>query len=174
MEHTKVVAEFVAHKGPLAIPDRARASARTLLLDAVGVALGGSPEAAGSIAAEVARQEQARPEAAVFGHGFRTSASQAAWANGVSSHALDFDASYVTMGQPMAGLAAAVLALAEPLGASGADTLEAFVVGYEVTGKLVRTAARRTDGGSWHATATLGSLGCTAAAARLLHLDVDQ
>jgi 2-methylcitrate dehydratase PrpD len=174
MEHTRSVAQFVAHADLQSVPDRARAAARDAILDAVGVALGGSPESAGSIAAALAREEGAKEEAAVFGHGFQTSAMLAAWANGVSAHALDFDSSYVTMGQPMAGLVPTVFALAEPLGASGRDLVDAYLVGYEVTGKLVRSISTRSDGGAWHATATVGSLGCTAAASRLLRLNEDQ
>jgi 2-methylcitrate dehydratase PrpD len=174
VEHTKAIAEFIADARFEGVPESARVAARSALIDAVGVALGGSVEAPARIAAELARDEQAKPDAAVFGHGFRTSAQQAAWVNGVAAHALDFDASYVTMGQPMAGLVPAVFALAEPLGASGRELLTAYLVGYEVTGKLVRTAAIQSDSGAWHATATYGTLGCTAAAARLLKLGVDE
>jgi 2-methylcitrate dehydratase PrpD len=174
MEHTRTVAEFVARADLQNVPDRARAAARDALLDAVGVALGGSPESAGSIAAALARDEDARAESAVFGQGFRTSAMLAAWANGVATHALDFDSSYVAMGQPMAALMPTVFALAEPLGASGHDLVDAYLVGYEVTGKLVRTISTRSDGGTWHAAATVGSLGCAAAASRLLGLNEDQ
>jgi len=172
--HTEAVAAFVANAQLDMVPEPARAAARSALTDAVGVALGGSVEAAASIAAELVREEQAKPEAGVFGHGFRTSAPQAAWLNGIAAHALDFDSSYVTMGQPMAGLAPAVFALAEPLGVSGRELLAAYIVGYEVTGKLVRTAATLPDGNAWHATATYGTLGCTAAAARLLKLSAEE
>src|SRR3954466_15145354 len=147
MEHTAAIAAFVTRARFEDIPDQARQAAKGALLDAIGVALGGSVEAPARIAAELAQDEQSKPEAAVFGHGFGAAAAQAAWVNGIAGHALDFDSSYVTMGQPMAGLAAAVFALAESRGASGRDLLAAFVLGYEVTGKLVRTAAMRSDGG---------------------------
>jgi 2-methylcitrate dehydratase PrpD len=174
MEQTRTVAEFVAGADLRNVPDRARAAARDAILDAVGVALGGSPESAGNIAAALAREEEARAVSAVFGQGFRTSAMLAAWANGVATHALDFDSSYIAMGQPMAALMPTVFALSEPLGASGRDLVEAYLVGYEVTGKLVRTISDRTNGDAWHAVATVGSLGCTAAAARLMHLSEDE
>jgi 2-methylcitrate dehydratase PrpD len=119
------------------------------------------------------RAERAVEESAVFGQGFRSSASAAAFANGVSGHALDFDFSFAIGGQPMAGIAAAVFALAEQSHASGARLLESYVVGFEVAGKLMRSMPSHTDVG-WHSTGTVGTLGCTAAACHLLDLSVEQ
>ncbi len=174
MEYTRSIAEFVTRAHLDMVPEAARVAAKSAIVDAVGVSLGGSVEAAATIAAQLAQEENARPESAVFGHGFRTSAQQAAWANGVAAHALDFDASYVTMGQPMAGLAPAVFALADAQESSGSRLLTAYLVGYEITGKLVRTIATRSDGSAWHATATVGTLGCAAAASHLLNLSEDE
>jgi 2-methylcitrate dehydratase PrpD len=110
----------------------------------------------------------------VFGHGFRAAPASAAFVNGTAAHTLDFDASFSIGGQPMAGLTAAVLALAEPLGVSGQGAIEAYVTGYEVAGTLAWCLASRETESPWHSTATVGSFGCTAAAARLLGLDEDQ
>jgi 2-methylcitrate dehydratase PrpD len=175
MTTTKKVAEFVARLEYTRIPPSAIDWAKSGLLDSVGVALAGSHEAPGRIAAEHARDESEKNEAALFGHGVRSSSTLAAFANGTASHAMDFDASFVMMGQPMAGLAATVFALAELLHASGKQLLEAYVAGFEVTAKLAWSMpVSWSEGGAfWHATATIGSLGCTAAAARLLHLEPD-
>lgn len=174
MEYTKKVAEFIANTRYGDIPPRAIDAAKGAILDGVGVALAGSGEEAGRIASELAREEGAKAEAAVFGRGFRSSAASAAFANGVAAHAMDYDASFTMGGQPMAGLVPAVFALAEASGASGRQLVEAYVVGYEVTGKVVWSVpAHGTDAG-WHSTATAGTLGCTAAAAHLLGLDVEQ
>src|SRR5687767_3857197 len=107
MEYTQRVAEFVVGTRFEDVPASAVAAAKGAILDAVGVALAGSQEEAGEVAAGLARDEGAREEAAVFGHRFRTGAASAAFANGVATHAMDFDASFTMMGQPMAGLAAA-------------------------------------------------------------------
>ncbi len=174
MEPTRSIAQFVVRAEYDKVPEQARIAGKNAIMDAVGVTLGGSVEAPATIAAQLAHEENARPESAVFGHGFRSSALQTAWVNGVAAHALDYDASYVAMGQPMAGLVPTVFALAEPLEISGARLLTAYLVGYEVTGKLVRTIATRSDGGAWHATATVGTLGCAAAASHVLGLLEDQ
>src|SRR5579871_1950842 len=116
----------------LPLPTQVVQAARWAILDAVGVALAGSQVPPGIIAAEVAREEAAREEAAVFGQGFRSSPATAAFANGVAAHALDFDASFAIMGQPMAGLVPTVFALSARQRASGRELIGAYVAGYEV------------------------------------------
>jgi 2-methylcitrate dehydratase PrpD len=174
MEYTRRVAEFVVGTRFEDILASAVAMAKGAILDAVGVALAGSQEEAGEVAAGLARDEGGREEAAVFGHHFRTGAAFAAFANGVATHAMDFDASFTMMGQPMAGLAAATFAQGQASGVSGRELLTAYLVGYETTGKLVWSMPAKWGDGGWHATATLGTLGCTAAASRLLGLDAER
>lgn len=174
VDHTRAAAEFVVGTQFESIPGPVVRAARDAILDGVGVALAGSREPAGRIAADLAREEDAREESAVFGHGFRTSSLMAAFANGVAVHALDYDSSFAIMGQPMAGLTPALFALAEPRRATGRQLLEAYIVGYEVTGKVARSMPRVAGEGEWHATGTLGTLGCVAAASRLLGLEVGQ
>jgi 2-methylcitrate dehydratase PrpD len=171
---THKVAEFVTELDYSQIPSAAVAAAKGAILDSLGVALAGSHESPGRIAAELAHDEGAKDEAALFGQGFRSSSAAAAFANGVATHAMDFDASFAAMGQPMAGLVAAVFAFGEPLHASGKQLLEAYVVGYEVTAKLVWSMPEGWGEGGWHAVSTMGTLGSTAAAARLLKLDPEQ
>src|SRR5436853_7879204 len=108
MEYTKRIADFVASTRYGDIPAGALVSAKQVIMDNAGTAVAGSQDEAGSIAAEIAREEGAREEASVFGQGFRTSSATAALTNGLSAHALDFDASFDVGGQPMAGLAAPV------------------------------------------------------------------
>jgi len=174
VDYTRRVAEFVAGTWYEDLPAGAVSAAKEAILDSVGVALAGSREAVGRIGAELAREERAAEEAALFGHGFRSTATTAALVNGTAAHALDFDASFMIMGQPMAGLMPTVFALAEPLGASGRQLLEAHIAGFEVTAKLAWSMPAHWSEGGWHATATVGSLGCTAAAARLPGLGVDE
>jgi len=171
---TQRVAEFVAGLSFDQIPQAAVEAAKGGILDSVGVALAGSREDPGRIAADFALDEAAKPEATLFGHGARSSAALAAFANGTASHAMVYDASFVMMGQPMAGLAATVFALGEPLQATGRQLLEAYVAGYEVTAKIAWSMPAGEGQSGFHATSTLGSLGCTAAAAKLLGLSGEQ
>jgi len=68
----------------------------------------------------------------------------------------------------------AALAVAETIGASGAEVLAAHALGLEIAGKLGRAMGHGHYSRGWHSTATVGAFSCTAAAARLWKLDVKQ
>jgi 2-methylcitrate dehydratase PrpD len=170
---TERIARFVDETTLDAVPPAAVDTAKAAFMDCLGVALAGSQDDAGSLAARAAREEGAREEAGVLGHGFRTSAQQAAFANGVAAHALDYDHGLSTGGQPTAPIIPAALAMAEALGTSGSRLLEAYVVGFEVTAKIAQSLYA-TPQYAWHAPSTMGVLGATAACAKLLALSEDQ
>jgi 2-methylcitrate dehydratase PrpD len=170
MDVTAILAKFTTDLHYEKIPRKAVETAKIALRDCLGVALAGSREEDARIAAEIARQERAREETSVIGQGFRTSALNAALANGTAAHALDFDHSFTIMGQPTAPVAPATFALGEALGASGRQVIEAYVAGFEVTAKLVHSLRDSAHDG-WHAPSTLGSFGAAAACSKLLGLD---
>jgi 2-methylcitrate dehydratase PrpD len=170
MEVTAILAKFTTDLHYEKIPRKAVETAKIALRDCLGVALAGSREEDARIAAEIARQERAREETSVIGQGFRTSALNAALANGTAAHALDFDHSFTIMGQPTAPVAPATFALGEALGASGRQVIEAYVAGFEVTAKLVHSLRDSAHDG-WHAPSTLGSFGAAAACSKLLGVD---
>jgi 2-methylcitrate dehydratase PrpD len=80
----------------------------------------------------------------------------------------------VSLAHPSAPLVPAALAAGECAGASGAALLDAYVVGFEIEGRLGRAMNPRHYQRGWHCTATIGTIGAAAAAARLLGLDVEQ
>lgn len=170
MDVTARIARFVVDTRYERIPSRALQTAKTAVLDCLGVALAGSKEASAKICAQIARHEAAREEATVFGQGFKSSALHAAFANGTAAHALDYDHSFTLMGQPTAPIIPAVFSLGESLGVSGRALLEAYVAGFEVTAKLVFSLRDSTQDG-WHAPGTLGSFGASIACAKLLRLN---
>ncbi len=171
MDYTKKAAEFVAQTSFDSIPPGALMVAKTALLDCVGVMLAGSKEESAIICAKLAEEEGSNREATVIGQGFKSSTLMTALSNGTAAHALDYDHSFL-VGQPTAGLIPAILALGEKLGANGRDILVAYVAGFEITAKLVRSLPVLSSQGKWHSTATVGSLGTAAACAKLLRLDV--
>ena len=173
MDVTAKIAQFVISTTYEIIPPKALGNAKTAILDCLGVALAGSQEECGKICAQIARQEDAKEEATVFGQGFKSSALQAAFVNGTAAHAMDFDHSFTLMGQPTAPIIPAIFALGESLGASGRQILEAYVAAFETTTKLVFAVRGSTQDG-WHAPGTLGSFGAAAGCAKLLRLDSSQ
>ena len=116
MDVTASLAKFIADLKYESIPPKAVETAKVAVRDCLGVALAGSREEDAKICAEIARQERAKEESGVIGQGFKTSALQAAFANGTAAHALDFDHSFTLMGQPTAPIIPAVFALGEALG----------------------------------------------------------
>src|SRR5476649_1474174 len=75
---------------------------------------------------------------------------------------------FVSLAHPSAPLVAAALAAAEVAGASGRALLDAYVVGFEIEGRLGRAMNPRHYQRGWHCTSTLGT---AAAVSRLLGLD---
>ncbi len=173
MDVTKKIAKFVVDTKYERIPLKAVETAKIAVRDCLGVALAGSKEEDAKICAEIARQEGAKEEATVIGQGFRSSALQAAFANGTAAHAMDFDHSFTLMGQPTAPIIPAVFALGESLSTSGRQILEAYTTGFEVTGKLAYSL-RDSKHDAWHAPSTLGSFGAAAGCAKLLGLSASQ
>ncbi len=171
MDVTPKLARFVAGMRYEDLPPGAIQTAKIAIRDSSGVMLSGAKADSAVIAAQLVREEAAKSEAAVFGQGFRSSPMQAAFANGVAAHAEDFDYSFVLAGQPTAPIIPAVLAMAEAVGASGQELVEAFAAGFEVTASL---AFAVKDMGAWHANGVLGTFGATAGCGKLLGLDEQQ
>ena len=164
---TARVADFIAGFELKHAPALAIERARTAFIDTVGVMLAGSRSEPAGIVLELVRAEGAKPAVSIVGQSLRASPQLAALANGVASHALDFDFTYM-QGQLVAPIIPALLPLAESTGATPAQTLAAFIVGFEVASRLSRANPNHNGGGAWHGTGTIGTIGAAAACARLL------
>ena len=162
--------DFVVRASP---PAGARAAAARAVLDTVGVMLAGASEPAARIVQHVLTPDGTGP-CVVIGTNARGRADVAALANGTAAHALDFDdMCFVSLAHPSAPLVSAALAIAEVVEASGHALLDAYVVGFEIEGRLGRTMNPRHYEHGWHCTSTLGTIGAAAAASRLLGLDAE-
>jgi 2-methylcitrate dehydratase PrpD len=176
MGATEDLAKFSCELEFEQIPEEALVWAKDALLDCTGVALAGSREEAGRIIANYVEKAAGRPEAGVFAAGFRTTATDAALANGTMAHALDFD-DYDTStwtGHPTAPLLPAIFALGQRQKTSGRDVLSAYIVGFEVGGRIGAGLGRGYYEQGWHATSLLGTMGATAACCKILKLNVAQ
>ena len=173
MDVTAKLAQFVSSVGYDQLPSDAVQTARRAFLDCLGVALAGSRERDAQICAEITRQEGAVEESVVFGNGFKSSAQQAAFANGTAAHALDFDHSFTAMGQPTAPIIPALFSIADALGATGRQMIEAYAAGFEVTAKLVHSV-RESPHDGWHGPGSMGAFGAAAACSKVLGLTAAQ
>lgn len=98
----------------------------------------------------------------------------AAYLNGASGHALDFDDHNDALGgHPTAAVLPAVLAVAEETHASLKSAMSAYIIGLETAIALGRVMNPAHYEHGWHPTATLGILSATVASSRLLGLDPD-
>ncbi len=175
MGPTRELARRICESDADALSAEAATVASQALLDFIGVALAGADEPLARILQEQIGEEGGNPQALVLGTPLRASVRQAALANGAAGHAHDYDDVHDAMiGHPTVPVAPVVLAMGEHLGSSGGDLLAAFCAGVDTECILGRYAGASHYARGWHATATLGTFGAAAAAARLLRLDEDR
>jgi 2-methylcitrate dehydratase PrpD len=170
MGATEQLARFIAESRYEDLPPEVVQRAKIAIMDGVGNMLAGSRQ---PLAAKVARYLQAMggsPTSTVVGHSFKTSTVGAAFANGVFGHCLDFE---IQGNPPTHGTSSclpAAVALGEFAHSSGRRLIEAYVVGWEVQGRI-RAATARVTKRAFHPPGLVGPLGGAASAARVLGLD---
>lgn len=150
-------------------------TARLRILDTLGVALAGSQQECAQIASKTDQQVGGAGPVTVIGMKRTTSCLQAAFINGVSSHALEFDditSSVIT--HTSATVVPSVLALAESIGATGTDLLGAYIVGFEVSTRIGWGLKHNLLPRGWHPNGVLAGIGSAAAGSRLLGSNVEQ
>jgi 2-methylcitrate dehydratase PrpD len=109
------------------------------------------------------------------GRASSASATDAALYNGAAAHALDYDdTNHPAYAHPSAVLVPALLGAAALGPLSGRELITAYLIGFEVFGKLGRALNTAHYRRGWHATATFGTLAAAASVARALRLDRPQ
>ncbi len=172
---TRQLATFVINTREGDVPPDVLDGARNALLDTLGCAMAGSLDECSEIAQRMVRDTGARAQSTVVGTRLSTSPAEAAFANGLAAHALDFDDSLVTLrGHPTAPMLGAGLAVGEATGASGKAVLAAIALGLEAGGKIGPALGAGHYMKGWHSTATVGVFSSTVVAARLWGLSVEQ
>ena len=171
---TESLACFVANPGFDLVPADAARIVRTGFIDTVATMIAGRDEPVVRIVREfVAARQSAVREAHVLFSGEMVASADAALINATAAHALDYD-DVALGGHPSTVLVPAVLAVGECLGASGADVLRAYLVGYEVWAELLSREPDAYHLKGWHPTAVLGTVGAAAAVAHLHRLSADK
>jgi len=178
---TEAVVAFVAGTTMRSVPSEAIELGKRCLIDGIAVTLAGSTVHGSAIVREYIRTLGDKPEATVFGpEPMKAPAALAALANGASGHAMDFDdtqlsttpdRTYGLLTHPTIPALSATLAVAERLGASGAEFVEAFLTGFEVECKIAEAIDPEHYTRGFHTSGTIGTFGAAVCAARLLKLD---
>jgi 2-methylcitrate dehydratase PrpD len=175
MSATEQLAQFALSPKLSALPSDLVKQAKGRILDTVGVTLAGSIEDCTRIAADVAYSRGSESGCTVLGFPFALRATEAAFVNGVGAHALEYDdITSTAVTHTSACIVPGVLSLAEELGRSGQEVLEAFVVGFEVATRIGLAMRKTLLPRGWHPNGVLGVIGVAAAGARLLKLTQTQ
>src|SRR5262249_53695602 len=137
---------------------------REAFLDSCGVMLAGSREESAQIAARWVLSQKAGGQCTLIARrGFHTSPANAALANGVAAHTLDYD----HFGHQSAVMVPCVLAAGESKGVSGRELIEAYIVGVEISSMLAKAMGKSVQELGFHPAGVCGSLGAAAAASRI-------
>lgn len=176
MGELRTLARFIAGLGWEEVPEKVRDTARLLLLDNLGAALGAAKAPLPGAVAEVylpLAGEKGR--VSLWGQGKKAPLTTAVFLNALRGDALGLDDLHTGSKTHIGAVVIpAAWGLAEQLGKSGAELLLAVICGYEAmarVGKALGVSSHRKLG--WHATATAGTFGAAAACGKLLGLDED-
>ncbi|MFQ5995246.1 MAG: MmgE/PrpD family protein [Acidiferrobacterales bacterium] len=175
---TRQLSEFVASISYDALPEDVRERAKWLVTDMIGIAVRARHEAESTAALLGAAKKLGleEGEASVISEERRYSPPGAAMINGTLAHSLDFDDTHAPGSiHPSAPIVPAALAAAEMARVGGREAVAAIIAGYEVQIRLSLALVPKDhyDRG-FHPTATCGTFGAAAAAARVFGLSPDQ
>ena len=182
---TAHVAQFITRTRASAIPGGVMHLGKRSILDGIGLALAGNAAESGHIVRRYLRTLGFPTDkgCTVIGTHLKVPARFAAFANGIAIHADDYDDTqlavakdrvYGLLTHPTAPALPPALALGEIANRSGSDVLAAYQIAVEVETKVAEAIDPRHYDHGFHSTATIGTIGATAAAAKLLGLNAEQ
>lgn len=168
---TQRLAQWASDLQDTDVPPSIRARAQTSLIDTIGVSIAGFKTRVGQIARAVGLQGGSSGWSTIFGAAGRVSEQTAAFINGASAHALDFDDNcYAGVVHGSAVIAPAALAMGQRTGAFGKDIITAFVAGSECEYAIGAASKNVLYEQGWWTTGVLGPIGSCVAASHLLKL----
>jgi 2-methylcitrate dehydratase PrpD len=180
---TQEIAGYVARTRYRDIPSDVIQLARGFILDGLGVALAGSTDQCARLVQRHVRRMGGSAECSIVGTSASAPAPQAALANGVAGHAMDYDdtqlstskeAVYGLLTHPTTPVLAAVLAVGQTQKITGAEFVLAYVLGVEVECRIADAINPRHYQSGFHSTSTMGGLGAAMAAGKILGMKEPQ
>jgi len=169
---TARLARYMVEARDRRLPPQAAREGKHRILDTLAAMVSGARLLPGEMAIRYVREQGGVAEASVLTTNIRTSAVNAALANGMFGHADETDDfEPVTKAHPGCSVVPAAFAMAEREGRSGLELLQAVTLGYDLCCRfllalgpdLVRATHRSAEGTS----ATFGSAAAAASLARL-------
>ena len=167
---SEALAQFAATLRYEDIPETVLERARIHILDGLGLAVASTVfPFAGPTLSAVEELSGGDKGATVIGRAFRAAPRDAAMANGVLIHGLDYDDTHLqAIVHPTAAVLPAVLALAEERALSGRETLAAFCIGMEAAIRLGAAVKGGFHHTGFHATGVLAHFSSALAAGRIM------
>lgn len=168
---TGELARYMVSARDRSLPPNVALEGKHHILDTLGAMVSGARLRAGEAATAYVRAQGGTPEASVVATNIKTSAVNAALANGMCAHADETDdGDLITKAHPGCSCVAAALPMAERENRSGTEFLRAVVLGYDVCCRFlialgpdhVRETHRSPQGFG----ATLGAVAAAASLAR--------
>ena len=166
------LARYMVEARSRTLPAQVAREAKHRILDTLGAMVSGARLKPGEMAIRYVQGQGGVQEASIVTTNIRTSAVNAALANGMFGHADETDDfEPVTKAHPGCAVVPAALAIAEREGRSGTELLRAVTLGYDVCCRFlmaldpdhVRATHRSAEGTS----STMGSVAAAASLARL-------
>jgi len=176
MGETEILANYVGkakyEDSPVDVVNHAKKS----ISDTIACGLGGRKSLEGDILVDIMKSMGGKPEATVIGDKTRLPFMQAAQVNRVITNILDYDDTLPKVGHMSTVLVPVALAMGEWLNTSGADLVNAIVLGYEVITRI-RDAVNPSEEAFWKTFERIDSglhFGVTVVAGKLLGLNGGQ
>jgi 2-methylcitrate dehydratase PrpD len=171
--YTVQLSDFVGKLSWKQVPPETAVKCKTHLLDTLGVALAGSGTPHARQATEVIREFYCMPESTVINHDWKTTAAEAAFANAIMAHSIDFDDGHKFV-HPGCVVVPVCMALAEKYHVDGRSLILALLAGYETSIRVSLAAGLSHRKRGYHPTGTCNTFGAAASAAKLMGLGTDK
>jgi len=156
------------------LPDNLVYQIKTFFLDWLGSAVAGLSQPPTQMMLSLANDMKGAEEATIIPNNSKHLPLVAALVNGASSHVMEMDDLHrQSIFHPAASILPAVFASAEKEHVSGFDLILGILTGYEI-GIRTALAAGKSHYRYWHTTATCGTFGAAAGAAKVLKLGTEQ
>ena len=174
MTAAQTIARFATSISLDAVPAEVVEHAKLHVLDTLGCGLAAHAAATAVEGRETMRELGGEPHATVIGLAEALPAANAAFANAMLCHGLDFDDTHSdSVSHVSTVIVPAALAAGELYGSSGSDVLAAILAGNEVVCRVGMAASGKFHARGFHPTAICGIFGAVTSVARLAGLDAE-
>ncbi len=173
---TRKIAEYLSSVAISKLPDEVAVKTKSHLIDTLAAIVSGTKLKAGKLATGFVASQGGTPEATVWGTEIRTTAINAALANGMAAHADETDDSHLEgRFHPGCAVVPAALAIGERRSRSGISVLNAIAAGYDIGARFSMALGVSGPRTATHSTHSLGAhFGATGAASSLMDFDASQ